>query len=218
MTLDPKQTAKAVSDYFNETHEFDKQVHANKKTENKFDNAQDKQNPIKDTLQNIAITAFAPFFDRLMQHEGGYVNHPNDPGGETKWGVTKRVARQYGYKGSMKKLPKATANKIAEQLYWDKVRGGELDKAIAWQVLDASYNHGVKRAVKFLQKAVGVPADGMIGDVTIKAVQARDKNDVILCFNAERLEFYARLRTFRTFGRGWTRRVAGNLRFASKDN
>ncbi len=124
-----------------------------------------------------------------MIHEGGYVNHPNDPGGETKWGVTKRVARKYGYKGSMRKLPKATANKIAEQLYWDKVRGGELDKAIAWQVLDASYNHGVKHSVKFLQRAVDVHDDGIIGDVTLKAVQARDKNDVILCFNAERLEF-----------------------------
>ncbi len=207
MTLDPEKTAKNVNDYLNKTHETPQE------TSNKI-----IKDAVKIAVQKVAITAFAPFFDRLMIHEGGYVNHPNDPGGETKWGVTKRVARKYGYKGSMRKLPKATANKIAEQLYWDKVRGGELDKAIAWQVLDASYNHGVKHSVKFLQRAVDVHDDGIIGDVTLKAVQARDKNDVILCFNAERLEFYTNLHTFRTFGRGWVRRVAGNLRFASKDN
>ncbi len=172
----------------------------------------------KDKVIKVATTAFAPLFNRLMEHEGGYVNHPNDPGGETKWGVTKRVARKYGYKGSMRKLPKTTANKIAEQLYWEKVHGGELDKAIAWQVLDASYNHGVRRAIKFLQRAVGVTDDGIIGDVTLDAVYDMDKNDVILLFNAERLEFYASLGTFKTFGRGWTRRVAGNLRWASRDN
>ncbi len=172
----------------------------------------------KNKWVDITTTAFAPLFDRLMKHEGGYVNHPNDPGGETKWGVTKRVARKFGYRGSMRNFPKSTANEIAEKLYWEKVKGGELDKAIAWQILDASYNHGVRRSIKFLQKAVGVNDDGIIGDITLGAVNAMDKNDVIFLFNAERLEFYARLGTFRTFGRGWTRRVAGNLRWASRDN
>ncbi len=169
-------------------------------------------------LINIATTTFAPLFDRLMVHEGGYVNHPNDPGGATKWGVTERVARKYGYKGDMRNLPKSTANEIAKKLYWEKVHGGQLDKAIAWQVLDASYNHGVRRSIKFLQKAVGVKADGIIGDITLNAVNSMNKNDVIFLFNAERLEFYASLRGFKSFGRGWTRRVAGNLRFASRDN
>lgn len=169
-------------------------------------------------LTTITTTAFAPLFNRLMKHEGGYVNHPQDPGGETKWGVTKRVARKYGYQGSMRKLPKTTARNIAKRLYWDVIHGGELEKAIAWQVMDAAYNHGNRNAVKMLQRAVGTKDDGVIGKFTLGAVEGMEVNDVILRFNAERLEFYARLHTFRSFGRGWTRRVAGNLRWASTDN
>lgn len=169
-------------------------------------------------LATIVPTTFDPLFDRLMDHEGGYVNHPNDPGGETKWGVTKRVARQYGYNGSMRKLPRSTARNIAEKLYWNVIQGDKLDKSVAWQVMDAAYNHGNRNAIKMLQRAVGTSADGIIGAKTLAATNSMDKNDVILRFNAERLEFYARLRTFLTFGRGWTRRVAGNLRWAAKDN
>lgn len=161
---------------------------------------------------------FTDLFDRLMEHEGGYVNHPNDPGGETMWGVTKRVARAYGYNGPMRTLPKATAQEIANKLYWQAIHGDELDRAIAWQLVDAAYNHGNSNAVKFLQRAVGASADGIIGPHTLAAVKAKDKNDVILLFNAERLEFYTNLRTWPTFGRGWARRVAGNLRWAAKDN
>ena len=169
-------------------------------------------------LSAIAVTAFDPFFDRLMAHEGGYVNHPKDPGGETMWGVTKRVAQQYGYHGDMRKLPRSTARNIAEKLYWKAVHGGELPPAVAWQVLDAAYNHGNKQAVKFLQRAVGTSADGVIGNKTLTAVKAMDQNDIVLMFNAERLEFYTNLGTFLVFGKGWIRRISGNLRYAAKDN
>lgn len=169
-------------------------------------------------LSAIVTTAFDPLFDRLMNHEGGYVNHPNDPGGETNWGVTKRVARQYGYNGDMRKLPRSTARNIAEKLYWDVINGDKLDKSVAWQVMDAAYNHGNRNAIKMLQRAVGTNDDGVIGPKTLGATNAMDKNDVILLFCAERLEFYAKLSTFFTFGRGWVRRVAGNLRWAAKDN
>lgn len=173
--------------------------------------------PLKQ-LANSVTTTFAPLFDRLMVHEGGYVNHPNDPGGETNWGITKRVARQYGYRGDMSQLPKATAYRIAKQLYWEAIHGGKLDKSVAWQLMDAAFHHGNLNAVKMLQRAIGVKDDGIIGNITLAAVATMDKNDVLLRFNAERLEFFVRLRTFTTFGRGWTRRVAGNLRFAAKDN
>ncbi|WP_230660483.1 glycoside hydrolase family 108 protein [Psychrobacter sp. I-STPA10] len=169
-------------------------------------------------LQHIVKTAFTPLFDRLMVHEGGYVNHPNDPGGETKWGVTKQVARKYGYYGSMRHLPKTTAHQIAERLYWDVIHGDDLDKSVAWQLMDAAYNHGNRNAIKMIQRAVSVADDGVIGSITLSAINSMDKNDVILRFNAERLEFYAQLRSFKTFGRGWVRRVAGNLRWAAKDN
>lgn len=169
-------------------------------------------------LSVIVTTAFDPLFDRLMDHEGGYVNHPNDPGGETKWGVTKRVAREYGYNGSMRELPRSTAHIIAEKLYWNVINGDKLDKSVAWQMMDAAYNHGNRNAIKMLQRAVGTSDDGIIGSKTLGATNSKDKNDVIFLFNAERLEFYARLSTFSTFGRGWTRRVAGNLRWAAQDN
>lgn len=164
------------------------------------------------------MSNFDSFFNRLMKHEGGYVNHPKDPGGETMWGVTKRVAQAHGYNGPMRQLPKATAQKIAEKSYWQAIHGDELPRAVAWQLVDAAYNHGNRQAVKFLQRAIGASADGLIGPRTLAAVKSMDQNDILLKFNAERLEFYANLGTFLAFGRGWTRRVAGNLRFAAEDN
>ncbi|WLG14648.1 glycosyl hydrolase 108 family protein [Psychrobacter cibarius] len=164
------------------------------------------------------MSVFDTIFERLTKHEGGYVNHPNDPGGETMYGVTKRVANAHGYHGDMRKLPKSLAKKITENSYYKAVKGDQLDRLIAWQLTDAAYNHGNRQAVKFLQRAVGASDDGLIGDRTLKAVAAMDKNDVVLLFNAERIEFYTGLRGWISFGKGWARRVAGNLRFAAADN
>ena len=164
------------------------------------------------------MSVFDIIFERLMLHEGGYVNHPNDPGGETMWGVTKRVAQAHGYHGSMRNLPKALAKQITEKSYYKAVKGDQLDRLIAWQLTDAAYNHGNRQAVKFLQRAVGVTADGLIGPRTLAATAEMDKNDVVLLFNAERIEFYTGLRGWISFGKGWARRVANNLRFAAVDN
>lgn len=164
------------------------------------------------------MSVFDIIFERLMKHEGGYVNHPKDPGGETMWGVTKRVAVAHGYHGEMHKLPKALAKQITEQSYYKAIKGDQLDRLIAWQLTDAAYNHGNRQAVKFLQRAVGASADGLIGKRTLTAVAAMDKNDVVLLFNAERIDFYTGLRGWISFGKGWARRVAGNLRFAASDN
>ena len=169
-------------------------------------------------LSAIVTTTFDPLFERLMDHEGGYVNHPSDPGGETMWGVTKRVAVAHGYTGAMRNLPKATAKRIADQSYWQAMHGDELPRAVAWQVLDAAYNHGNRQAVKFLQRAVGASADGLIGPRTLAAVAAMDENDVLFLFLAERLEFFTNLRIWEKFGKGWARRIVGNLRWAAKDN
>lgn len=164
------------------------------------------------------MSVFDTIFERLMLHEGGYVNHPNDPGGETMYGVTKRVAQAHGYWGDMRKLPKSLAKQITEKSYYNAVKGDQLDRLIAWQLTDAAYNHGPKQAVKFLQRAVGASADGLIGPRTLEAVAAMDKNDVVLLFNAERIDFYTGLRGWISFGKGWARRVANNLRFAAVDN
>lgn len=164
------------------------------------------------------MSVFNTIFERLMLHEGGYVNHPNDPGGETMWGVTKRVAQAHGYYGDMRKLPKSTAKAITEKSYYKAVKGDQLDRLIAWQLTDAAYNHGNRQAVKFLQRAVGVTADGLIGPRTLAAVAEMDKNDVVFLFLAERLEFFTNLRIWQTFGKGWARRIVGNLRYAAADN
>lgn len=164
------------------------------------------------------MSVFDKIFERLMKHEGGYVNHPSDPGGETMYGVTKRVAQAHGYFGDMRKLPKSLAKQITEQSYYKAVKGDQLDRLIAWQLTDAAYNHGNRQAVKFLQRAVGVTADGLIGPRTLAAVAAMDKNDVVFLFLAERLEFFTNLRIWQTFGKGWVRRIVGNLRYAAVDN
>ena len=164
------------------------------------------------------MNVFDTIFERLMQHEGGYINHPSDPGGETMYGVTKRVAVAHGYTGAMRNLPKETAQAIADKSYWQAIHGDELPRAVAWQVVDAAYNHGNRQAIKFLQRAVGASADGVIGPRTLAAVKAMDANDIVFIFNAERLDFYTKLGTWLTFGRGWSRRIAGNLRWAAKDN
>ena len=164
------------------------------------------------------MSVFDTIFERLMLHEGGYVNHPNDPGGETMYGVTKRVAQAHGYFGDMRKLPKSTAKAITEKSYYKAVKGDQLDRLIAWQLTDAAYNHGNRQAVKFLQRAVGVTDDGLIGPRTLAAVAEMDKNDVVFLFLAERLEFFTNLRIWQTFGKGWARRIVGNLRYAAADN
>lgn len=164
------------------------------------------------------MSIYDMIFDRLMDHEGGYVNHPDDPGGETMYGVTKRVANAHGYWGDMRKLPKSLAKQITEKSYYEAVKGDQLDRLIAWQLTDAAYNHGTRQAVKFLQRAVGVNDDGLIGPRTLAAVAAMNKNDVVLLFNAERLEFFTNLRIWQTFGKGWARRIVGNLRYAAADN
>lgn len=160
---------------------------------------------------------FDQAFDRLISHEGGYVNHPSDPGGETMYGVTARVARANGYEGPMRLLTREKARTIAKAAYWDRISGDQYDGAIGFQVFDAAYNHGIENAVRFLQRAARVADDGNIGPVTVGAIKAMSITDVLARFNAERLEFYTKLSTWGQFGKGWARRIVGNLRYQAED-
>lgn len=157
---------------------------------------------------------FEQFVERVLAHEGGYVNHPNDPGGETNWGIAKRSYPQL----DIAKLTRAEAIAIYRADFWLRVRGDDLPTAFAFQALDAAVNHGIGNAVRWMQDAAGVAPDGHFGPVTLKAVQTANPADLVLKFNAIRLEFYARLTTFSSFGRGWVRRVAADLRLAAEDN
>jgi lysozyme family protein len=160
---------------------------------------------------------FDQAFDRLISHEGGYVNHPADPGGETNWGVTLRTARAAGYTGSMKTLTREQARVIYRSEYWARARADSYDGAIGFQLFDAAVNHGIENAVRFLQRAVNVADDGAVGPKTLAAISSMSVTDVLSRFNAERLDFYTKLSTWPSFGKGWARRIVGNLRYAAED-
>lgn len=157
---------------------------------------------------------FDYFIDRVLSHEGGYVNDPRDPGQETRWGISKRAYPHL----DIRNLTRSQAVDIYRRDFWQRVRGDELPREFAFQALDAAVNHGIGNAVRWMQRAAGVADDGVIGPVTLAAVQRAQPADLVLRFNAERLRFYAKLTTFSTFGRGWVNRVAGNLDHAAADN
>lgn len=160
---------------------------------------------------------FDEAFERLIKHEGGYVNHPDDLGGETNWGITLRTARAEGYTGTMRALTREQAKAIYRAAYWDRARAEQYDPAIGFQVFDAAVNHGIGNAVRFLQRAAGVADDGAVGAITLAAIHAMPVTDVLTRFHAERLDFYTKLSTWPAFGKGWVRRVVGNLRYAAVD-
>lgn len=157
-------------------------------------------------------------FERLIGHEGGYVDHPDDPGGETNWGITLRTARSAGYVGSMRNLTREQAKEIYRTEYWDRAKADQYDGAIAFQLFDAAVNHGIGQSIRFLQRAVDVADDGVVGRITLAAVHALSVTDVLSRFNAERLAFYTKLSTWPSFGKGWARRVVGNLKYAAEDS
>lgn len=160
---------------------------------------------------------FQTAIERILSHEGGYVNHSKDPGGETIWGVTKRTALANGYQGSMRKMTREQAKEIYRKQFWLKNGCDKLPFAIAYQYFDACVNHGRGNAVRFLQRAAGVADDGVMGSITLSAVKEMPISVLVSGFNRERLLFYTKLSTFDTFGRGWTRRIAENLRHAVHD-
>jgi lysozyme family protein len=160
-------------------------------------------------MQTTMSDSFLQAFAALMGNEGGYSHNPNDPGGETMWGVTARVARAWGYTGPMRDLPLGTARQIAKHLYWDPLRCDEYDPRIAFEMFDANYNGG--RPVVWAQQAAGAKADGVIGPKTIAAIKAADPQVFLMRFVAARLRYYTACGGWPTFGRGWANRCADNL-------
>lgn len=153
---------------------------------------------------------FDEAFDRLIGHEGGYSFHKDDPGGETMWGVTARVARANGYQGDMRALPRDLAKAIYRQAYWLPVKADQLPERVRFDVFDAAVNSGTTQAAKWLQRAVGVSDDGSIGPATLAAASAADAM-LAARFNGQRLQFMTDLPTWGSFGKGWARRIASNL-------
>lgn len=149
--------------------------------------------------------------DAVLAHEGGYVDHPADPGGATNRGITIAVLAEYRgkpvTKDDVRALTEAEARAIYRARYWTPIRGDDLHPAVAYVTMDAAVNSGVSRAARWLQQAVGVAADGAIGPRTIDAAAKADPAHVVETCCAERLAFLQSLKTWPMFGRGWERRV-----------
>lgn len=155
---------------------------------------------------------FDAAFDRLLGHEGGYSFHKEDPGGETMWGITYRVASAFGYKGEMRYLPREKAKEIYRSLYWDVCRCDDMPEALRFDLFDAAVNSGPKQAAKWLQRIVNAVEDGRIGPMTLALVAEKNPVALAAALNGERLDLMTSTPNWGAFGKGWARRVASNLK------
>ena len=153
---------------------------------------------------------FDKCMEMLLVHEGGYVNHPSDPGGMTNLGVTKKTWNHfYGDDISEERMRNITVDDV-KPLYrtnrWDRCRCGDLPSGVDWAVFDWAVNSGPGRATKALQRAVGAFEDGVVGPQTLMAVTASQSHEIINRIAVHRDSYYRDLKHFDTFGRGWIRR------------
>lgn len=171
-------------------------------------------------------TVFDKSMSRLLPIEGGYSSDRNDPGNWTggKVGAGKLIGTKYGIAANtyptldIKNLTWEQAKSIYKRDFWDAVHADSLPAAVAYNALDGAINSGASRSIQWLQKAAGVADDGRWGPVTMAAIQKADPNDVLLRYNAYRLDFMTRLSTWSTYGKGWARRISHNLIVGSEDN
>lgn len=157
------------------------------------------------------MSGFDAAFAELLEHEGGYADHPSDPGGKTRYGITEAVARRAGYLGDMRQLPLEKAQDIYRSQYWDAARCDELPGLLQYPVFDAAVNSGVRQSVVWLQRALGVSDDGVLGPITMAAAHRADPHALRARMLGHRLRMMASLHTWPAFSRAWARRVASVL-------
>lgn len=151
---------------------------------------------------------FDAAFDILLKHEGGFSNHSADPGGATRYGITEAVAREVGYKGDMRELPLDLAKRIYKDRFWDAIKAEQLPPTLRYPLFDSAVNSGPGQAVKWLQRALGVKDDGVIGPQTIAAANAGNPDALRMRMLSQRLKFMAGLAHWPAFSRGWALRIA----------
>lgn len=158
--------------------------------------------------------------EHVLRHEGGFVNHPRDPGGMTNLGCTKAVWEEWvGHPVDEKTMRALTPGDVAplyKRKYWDKVQGDALPEGLDYLVFDTAINSGPGRAIKLLQACLGVTQDGALGPKTMAAVKAADQQRLLTDYAKARLDFLGSLPTWDAFGKGWGRRVAEVYTGASK--
>ena len=156
---------------------------------------------------------FKTALDHVSKWEGGFSNDSNDPGGATKYGITKRTLRRYRRRKvtteEVKNLLRSEAEAIYHELYWDTCRCGEIPSGLDIAVFDCSVNQGPKRAIKFLQRSLHVKTDGIIGYKTLMACNENEtrRKKILIDFFTYRSLHYSSLSHFSFYGRGWLRRV-----------
>jgi len=139
----------------------------------------------------------------ILKHEGGYVDDPHDAGGETNYGISKRAYPDL----NIKELTRDDAKQIYRRDYWDAVRADEMPEPVAVAVFDMAVNAGNRTAIRLLQRVVRVTDDGIIGPVTLAAVNSAKPDEIAVRYAAERLMHYAAIPGWQRYGRGWARRV-----------
>lgn len=156
---------------------------------------------------------FDTAFDRLIGHEGGYVNDPRDPGGETNWGISKRSYPQL----DIRNLTREAAKVIYLRDFWSVCSG--IYESVLFQLFDGAVHHGIGNAVRIAQRAIGVVDDGHWGPHSKSMAATFSESDLLMRVLAERLEFMTKTQAWKTYAAtGFAMRIAGNLRYAAQDN
>lgn len=164
---------------------------------------------------------FQKALDLTLGFEGGYCNHPSDPGGMTNHGVTKTTWEDWV--GSivdeqcMRDLDVSDVTPLYRGRYWNRIWGDELPAGLDYCIFDCAVNSGPKQAILFLQRALGVVDDGAMGPKTLAAVKREQVLSLIEDYSDQRLRFLEKLKAFPVFGKGWTRRVNAVEDYAKKN-
>lgn len=156
----------------------------------------------------------------VLKHEGGYVDHPSDPGGATNLGITFATLKAWRKteitKADVRNLTKEEAAAIYKANYWDRIKGDDLPFGVDYAVFDFAVNSGVSRAAIFLQEIIGAAPDGKIGPDTLKAMAKWSAVKLIEALCSKRMTFLKGLSTWPVFGKGWSSRVNGVLKLAKE--
>lgn len=160
------------------------------------------------------MSSFELVINRVLGHEGGYINDPADPGGETQWGISKRSYPML----DIKSLTRDDAKAIYFKDFWAPLRAERLHDGTAFQLMDSAVNSGIGQSIRLLQRALGVADDGHFGPHSLAASQTMSESDQIMRFNAERIEFMTKLKNWPNHGKGWMNRIAANLRYGAIDS
>lgn len=169
---------------------------------------------------------FEKTFERIIGNEGNFQDDPKDRGNWTTGVIGKgeNKGTKFGIAAmsyptlDIKNLTLDQAKQIYFNDWWIKMGMQKFPAVLQYQMIDAAINHGMSEANKMVQRAVSVNPDGIIGSVTLAKIKTMDPNDLVMHFLSYRLEFMTNISTWSTYGKGWSRRIAHNLRFGALDN